>query len=408
MNSWDMHAKTRVLLVEDIEAQLKGLRKDIELIPEDQRNTFGVGVFEVDEASCTNDSIQKLAEAKANNRPYDLMVLDLSLPWNKGENDRPENGYEVLKIVKESRAAKGVIVLSVLSHYGYVVKAFHGGAIDFIEKESPLREKVQERVLRNLAAVFAEESNRILRDRIYELTPQVVNGFAHHFSAVFSTLVNSSARTIGEVRKYVRERYGLTPERDVQDVLIRQLRTHEESVNTARQEWAELRALLSESDESQRGEPKEKLLEKLLWETIERLQPCLTVKKMQLLLDFPQSDKLHVLSFGEDVQAVLKEIVLGGLSELPDYGDSQAISVTITANDMRAALRFEDDLTPLSEPDAGKINEAYSIAPDFKFGRVWGLSIAQQIALRGGGELVVEPQTNGNVITYRIPRANHA
>jgi CheY-like chemotaxis protein len=396
--------KTRVLLVEDIDHQLGALRKDIQLIPEDQRHTYGIDDFDIEEASCANEALQKLAKAKTDDRPYDVLVLDLGLPLNKGDIERPQNGYKVLEMVKQSGAAKGVIVLSVFSHYSYVVDAFHGGAIDFIEKEFPLRDKIQERVLRNLASVFAGESNHILEERIKDLIPYAEKGLAHRFTATFSTLINSITHAASEIEKYARERYGLDNERDAQDALIRQLREHRESVSKARQEWANLQAQLATGDEI----PQVEVIEDLLSGINADLLPCLTVKKTNLHFDLSQSGKSPVLTFQQDVRAVLKEIIIGGLSELPNYHGSQIIKVMVETNNTRAVVRFEDELKPILKADADAINEGYSIVPDPKFGRAWGLSVAQHIALHGGGELIVEPKDHGNIITYRIPLANHA
>jgi hypothetical protein len=39
-------------------------------------------------------------------------------------------------------------------------------------------------------------------------------------------------------------------------------------------------------------------------------------------------------------------------------------------------------------------------------GRAWGLSIVQQVALRGGGQLEVTPnKLQGNIICYKIQTA---
>lgn len=404
MLPWITHVTVRVLLVENIEIQLRGLRKDIQLIPKDRRHTYGIADFDIDEASCAHDAMQMLADAKRNNRPYDLLVLDLSLPLNKGENDRPENGYEILEMVRLTKAAKGVIVLSVFNDFSSVVRAFHGGAIDFIEKETSLRDKIQERVLRNLATVFAEESNHILEERIRNLIPYAEKGLAHRFTATFSSLISSITRATDEIEKYARERYGLDPERDAQDALMRQLRTHRESASKARQEWANLQARLTGGDET----PQVEVIEDLLSRINADLLPCLTVKKTQLLPHIPQLSQSPALTFQRDVQAVLKEIIVGGLSELPDYGERKNIEVTVEQNDRWVIVCFKDDLKPISKANADKINEGYGIVPDPELGRTWGLSIAQHIALRGGGELIVEPESHGNIITYRIPLAHHA
>jgi hypothetical protein len=298
---------------------------------------------------------------------------------------------------------KRVIVISQVREYEPVVKAFRGGAFDFIGKPYN-KEVLQNQILNCMSRLIKSESDQIFDDRFKHLIPYAEKGLIHRFTATFSTLMNSVTNATGEIEKYARERYGIDPERDLQDALIQQLRGHKESVSKARQEWTKLQALSSGSDEN----PQTESIEDMLNEINQKLLPCLTVKKTRLLIDLPESSWPPILTFQQDVQAVLKEIIIGGLSELPDYGDENNIKVSIAPDEMRVVVRLEDDLAPIAQEDADRINEGYTIVPDPKLGRKWGLSVAQHIALRGGGELILEPKTHGNIITYRIPLAHHA
>ena len=357
---------------------------------------FGILPFKIDKTASVTGARECLDAAE---RPYDICMLDLSLPQNDKESrENQRGGYEVIEHIAKTGAAKRVIVVSVFNEYKHVIEAFRGGAFDFITKPYEA-DTLRAQVLNCLRNLLAKESASILDGRIKELLPHAEKGLAHYFTQTFSALLNSTLRATGEIEHYAREHYGLDLVRNEQDGLMRQLRLHRESTSKAREDWLKRQADLFTDDEVARQES----TEELLYRTNETLLPCLTVKRTQLLLDLPPSGSSTVLTFQQDVHAVLKEIVLGGLSELPDYGDSHRIEATIVPNDRRAIIRFQDDLEPIPKEDANKINEGYSIVSDPQFGRRWGLSIAQHIALRGGGDLVVEPQARGNIITYRTP-----
>jgi hypothetical protein len=76
-------------------------------------------------------------------------------------------------------------------------------------------------------------------------------------------------------------------------------------------------------------------------------------------------------------------------------------------------LQLTDDIDAhasetLTRADAQAINGGFAIGPNHgatRFGRAWGLSVVQHVALRGGGRLIVTPQQQGSQITYVIPLA---
>lgn len=386
----------RILIVEDNPAQARAMELSLISASRDLSSLVGILPFEIDKAASVNGARKYLDAAE---RPYDICLLDLSLPENDKESrENPRGGYDIIRHIAQTRTAKRVIIVSVFNEYKYVIEAFRGGAFDFITKpyeEDALRAQVVN-CLRNL---LAKESASIFDQRVKGLIPHAEKGLAHYFTQTFSTLLNSTLRATAEIERYAHEHYGLDLERNEQDGLMRQLRQHRESTTKAREDWLKRQENLFSDDEMAQKES----VEVLLNQTNETLLPCLTVKRMQLFLDLPQLGQSTVLTFQQDVQAVLKEIILGGLSELPDYGEPHRMAVTMIPNDRRAIIRFEDDLEPIPKEIAEKINEGYSIVSDPQFGRRWGLSIAQHIALRGGGDLLIEPQLRGNIITYRIP-----
>jgi sensor histidine kinase regulating citrate/malate metabolism len=108
---------------------------------------------------------------------------------------------------------------------------------------------------------------------------------------------------------------------------------------------------------------------------------------------------------------VLREIILGGINELPDQNNlSKDILITVDKieKDGKAEVRFADNMNPIPDEKEREINSGVSLPPDDGFGRAWGLSVVHQVARRGGGYLRVEPSVQGNVITYFIPLAQNA
>lgn len=360
---------------------------------------FGVLPFQIEKAISVNGAKSLLDSAVEAARPYDICMLDLSLPRNdKGSLEDPRGGYEIIEHVAKTCASKRIIVVSVFSEYKFVIEAFRGGVFDFITK--PYEEDaLRAQVLNCLQNLLAKESATLFDERIKGLIPHAEKGLAHYFTQTFSALLNSTLRTTGEIERYALEHFGLDRERNEQDGLMRQLRLHRESTAKAREDWLKRQAALFAEEEIAGHESVQSLLRRIN----QILLPSLTVKRTQLSLAPPPDNDATVLTFQQDVQAVLQEILLGGLSELPAYGEPRRVDVTTSADDRRAVVRFQDDLKPIPKEDADKINEGYSIVSDPQFGRRWGLSVAQHIALRGGGELIVEPQPGGNIITYSIP-----
>jgi DNA-binding response OmpR family regulator len=112
-----MNGATRILLVEDEEAILRGLQEHLE------REGYRVAA-----ASTVARALQELAQ------PHDLVVLDRRLP--DGE------GLDVLRFLRSRGDRTPVIVLSARSQANDRVQGLEDGADDYVTKPFHLRELV--------------------------------------------------------------------------------------------------------------------------------------------------------------------------------------------------------------------------------------------------------------------------
>jgi hypothetical protein len=104
---------------------------------------------------------------------------------------------------------------------------------------------------------------------------------------------------------------------------------------------------------------------------------------------------------------IIREILTGGLSEIKEADPSTLpeVVVNIEKNVGMAEISFRDGFNPIPAEQAEQITKGEIIPPRDGQWRAWGLSVAQQVALRGGGRLIVEPMEGGNLITYRVTLA---
>lgn len=392
-------AEVSVLIVEDDDWQVEGIKSDLDNLLDEKGADSGISRFAVQVAGSLAEAEKLFAATK--DKPFDLLFLDLSLPPRKGSREEsPENGFKILEIVRTREVAKEVLVISRFSEYKNVRRAFQGGALDFLDKpfeSADLQERVQECWRR----VLAKESDKILRQRIQKLVPYDETKLAHDFSGQFSRFTQNVIDEADEIERELSERLQLDARRDRQDSLLRHLAALREVVRTAKQEWTEALTTLSVLGEGTRKYPVGELLRQIK----DELLPCLKVKKVELQIR--QNEQPYILSFQDDVRAVLKEIVAGALAELPDFGDRTEINATVAQTGEYAKVRFSGDSIRV-KPQVAQALKSGAPRQRGDIGQEWGLFIAQHIASRGGGRLQVGGDEHPDSITYLIPLANHA
>ncbi|MBC7474276.1 MAG: response regulator transcription factor [Candidatus Sericytochromatia bacterium] len=102
-------------------------------------------------ADCCNNGTIGLEMAYVNN--YDLIIIDLMLPG--------QNGYEILKNMRDFKLLTPVIILSALNSTENVIKGLDSGAFDYIKKPFDLDELLAR--IRLIQRKNSSESDTVLK-----------------------------------------------------------------------------------------------------------------------------------------------------------------------------------------------------------------------------------------------------
>lgn len=389
-------ADQRIIVIDDERPIWKQLKLYIDSMDDKLLKHNGIRSINVEFA----DSVVQAEELfnKAAD-PFDLAVLDLRLPINSGAtNPMMQNGFNLLKSIQKERRAKGVVVISNYGDYTNVRKAFTGGAIDFINK--PLdKSNVEPAVINALVRSLTQDAERLLNERVFQLVAHAQLGLAHGFRQIFFTLLKGVTEAADGLEKDVRERYGVDNTKGSHDALPRLLSMHQEAIVKARQDWAEIQGELAPAS----SEFESRNVSEMLHSIKKRLEPPLVIKRVNVTQAESYNRLVH--TFEKDVEIVLGEIIAGSL---PSDSKGGEINISFVTEPTRVGVVFEDDFPPIPETHAKAINAGLRLISDANFGRAWGLSVAQHVALRGGGELNVAIKHGKNVVTYYIPLADHA
>jgi CheY-like chemotaxis protein len=408
-----------VFAFEDEPEPLQGIKDALEYVSPKNQQHYGIRTINLKVASSKQEALALLRRAARLGKPPDVILLDLQIPMENGGVPKNNVGIELLKEARTLNAAKEVLVYSKLGEdYELAVDAFSRGAIDFIRKGTVSEEELLVRVLAAGARLLARENAKLLDQRLKDLVPYAETGLAHRLGVCFSRFVQSVVNETEGLEEGLKERWGLDVERDAQDSQVRHLIEMKVSVQQAKKDWTDIVASLMGRHEM----ATDCVVEDALAEVQAELMPSLSLNRVEL--SFNRDAKTVVRTFrngANDVKAVLKEILLGGLSEpiLPHnqvtHVDEVAerrgvkpVDVTVTTKDGQADIQFKDSLNHIGEQAAGQINGGMIIPPGRTFGRAWGLSVAQHLAQRGGGRLRVHSNGSGNTITYSVPMADHA
>jgi len=395
--------KPRILIVEDNEDILAGNTQDLLRMSTEQKDSSGVDSFVIHDARTVEEATNLLNEAQKFRSPYDLVLLDLSLPLSKTTpRESPDSGMKILKLVGDTGAARGVIVVSVFSMHEYVVKAFRDGAVDFIAKPFT-RETLQTQVLKSFEKVSARAFEELVERRPEELGPYAENMLTYRLGVCFSRFIQSIVNETESLQDGFKERWGLDVDRDSADTQVQHLIAIEKAVGSAKLEWNDMLSSLNNADDA----PGVCVLEEVVSEIRDLVLPWLSLKKIKLTMIPGHAAKVR--TFQDDVQTVVKEIVFGALSELINHDNpSGVVELSVRTNGDRAEVCFKDNFDRIESKTADAISNGITVLPEPRFSRAWGLSVAQHIALRGGGRIKVEANEERNLITYSIPLADHA
>ena len=404
--------KPRILIIEDQSRPLEAIIRTIRDVErdEDKRLRYGIETFSIDSARWFLSGRDTLEAAAQANSPYDVLVLDLALPEDEPtmERDLPqddtERGLKLLEFAQQEHVAKEIIIYSIFNEFENVKSPFHHGALDFLKKPATEAELTRA-ILSAWERVLASASNTIFENRIKTLAPYSEKGIVHQFSDLFSHLIQSVMYDVEGIETNLNERLGIDSKRDSHDPLARHTNSITQAVEEARARWTDLQGRIAFDKTGLSPVAIESTLTKIR----NKLEPSLVVKHVNV--SSPENTETAALSFAQDVSIILEEIITGALSEeLPLKSFSkesltEKIDVSLGVDGNRLEIKFTDTMPRIPLATAEQINRGYLVETANRFGRVWGLSVAQQLAFRGGGKLEVKPTPVGNVITYRVPPA---
>jgi C4-dicarboxylate-specific signal transduction histidine kinase len=232
-------------------------------------------------------------------------------------------------------------------------------------------------------------------DRIRGLLPHAERMVAHRYGLCFSALLQAAARTVEDLESSLQDRFGIVPDQARPEPFFARLEDFRKAMADARREWMRLQG------PTEPDQPRTVVLEELLAEIKSSLEPCEIVRNAEIKIR--SEGATEVLSFSDDIRVVLKELLLGPLSEVSDTRTPVSLCVLLDHLEEAVEVTVKDNLAGIDPAVATSIHEGGRVLPDEGFSRLWGLSVVQHIALRGGGRLKIEPNPNGNVVRYRLP-----
>ena len=402
-----------ILIIEDEDVHYQRLESILDALPADHKKGWRINGINKIRAVHAEQAFNLIQEAHTRQRPFDVIVLDLAIPryaTPPGKKPEPHEmyGFRVLDVARELRVARQIVIYTQFKSDPNILRALRSGATDFVQKPRPSENntlQIQDRFMACWQRVLEDISVSLLDERIRNLVPYAEAGLAQRYTACFSRFLQQVANTAEDVQHYAVERFGLDPAKDSQDYLIRSLKNQGEDLKAAQENWERLNADLLNGTKGELA-PSVSLGD-LLDSIHKRWSACLLVKNCDYQNTITDADA-EVLTFQHDVSLIIQEIIAGALMLLPDFGAKRTLQVSAKVNgDAQAAIQFTDDVTPAITPeDARIINEGLVLGPNHgpkRFGRAWGLSVIQHLALRGGGRLIVQPRSDGTTITYFAP-----
>lgn len=147
-----------------------------------------------------------------------VIILDLDLPWERGDAAIPENGFKLLESFKRLNPSIQIIVITATAiEAKYAVEAMKKGASDYILKgegyELELFKAIDE-ILTAIPEIVTPETNRVNKDFAWlsKNIPMLQKEYAGKWIAIIDKEVVASGELATEVYKKAEEKYpGIEP-----------------------------------------------------------------------------------------------------------------------------------------------------------------------------------------------------
>ena len=329
-----MEIKIKILIVEDSQPARDRLLTIITSPPEAWLTGIGYAAFEADGVATAQEARDKLDRALAENRPYEVVLLDLHIPEDGAEpggyGASEEIGRKLLAEIR-SRLNAAVVVLTGYPSTENLIHSVQRGAADFIIK--PLADREAERMLfiRLIKAVGAarERAHRELTgQRLYKHALVAERASRLDLSRRISEKLEVAVFHLERVAKVLEQQYGLDLQRDDTSSATGGIGALHGDLDGLKQCLIETPRL--ESVPMADGSVPRIDVGQVFEEVIAQVRPCFLHQGVRLM---PSTGKgLETTSIESDLAEMVKEMMLGALDATQGQGE-------VIANASRAGGR---------------------------------------------------------------------
>lgn len=414
-----MTSVVRLLMVEDDDDYRNDLKVFFENPPGTLGEQFGVQVMKVEEAGSKSEAEALLRNAAAVRQPYDLMILDLGLPWMpKGTDIDKDAGFELVPFVGAGKSCETVVIQS--KYYSEVEAirkaAAMGVASFFLKPPKELFAPFFENAMTVYQKGRVRQENRWLALRRLRaerwLIGQTKADVADRLSRTFSLRIGQVLDKTAELRRTLEE---CSP--------AGRFDAHG-PIGQALEELSQAAIDAADSCYQQRKEhrpdpghiePVE--VEDLVEKCIDRLRDGIVFKRIALVPPAPVGGR-RVQTSRREIGMLLEELLFNAIN-VSDEGKEIKVQIEDEQDgDSTVNVRVTDQGHPLDKDTCRRIttgmmdDEAHRRLTRGEFRnsneerdveRCCSLSLAQQLAQDIGAWIEVTATDQGNAVILRIP-----
>jgi CheY-like chemotaxis protein len=402
----------RILIVEDEDESYGYISDILSTLRHDDFVKLGMSTIEVTRAASVEGAIAQLNGAAASHRPFDIMLLDLALPRQDEQKFVAglKVGLEVLKDAQSKQSVRSVIALTMYNQF--ILEAFRDGVNDFVDKNG-MEKTLPERLALCWQAVVRSESERAFARRLRVLMPYAEQGLVYLFNTIFSKLSQSVAIGVRDIGDQLHDRFGLEwgqrvleSTEDIDDPLLAQLARLMRDNSTAQRRWRDNMASMLVVDAVELADVD---LQETFFNLKAEVEYAFLQKRVELVMG--NFDGIRVRAFKSDFVTIIREITLGTIADIREPApneDARRVSISLESKPASGPVEvlWSDNFRNYDAREANAINSNWILKADERFGRSWGLSIAQHIAVRSEWSISIDVNspTSGTKVKFIVPR----
>lgn len=363
---------------------------------------LGVGPVELVFADTSSEGERLLREADRELKPYDVLLLDLGLPYAAGEAADPSEGKRLLGLVQSElkQACNCVVVQTDYTGFEHVRDVIRKGVADYLDKPfepSDVRAAVAGASRRSQDSLALKWSELQRQQRQKWILSQACYRVADSLMSTVSTAMAAVQDQCGAVQQTIQEEFRYDFVRDHDEPICRQVIGLSEAANNVTKQCSDHRPQVhGQSDE----------VESIaLSETVAAILRELGagIRHKRLRVNFSSDVGPVVCSYRRDVEAIIREVAFGAIDSAP-FGSQLEIQLVRDSDIRGAVLKIVDDGQPLTElPKCSDAQPEFFPLPGRGVPeREWALSLVCRAVEGIGSGMIVDHQQDRNSVVLEL------